>query len=78
MIEWKEKTKKPSTLVFETLKLTDTFLVDFFDEDEIFMKVRQYNDKINAVSLKKGTHHIFYDDQNVYPVDLVIEYSLRT
>lgn len=78
MITFKEKSSEPEEIRFESLMWTDTFLVDHFDKDDIFMKLRQYDDEINAVSLKKGTHHIFYDDQIVKPVDLVIEYSIRT
>ena len=69
--------KNPKEIRFESLSVTDTFLVDHFDKDEILMKLREYNDEINAVSLKKGTYHIFYDHQIVHPVDLVIEYSIR-
>lgn len=77
MIEWKEKAEKPA-FVFGTLKLTDTFLVDY-DVDNIFMKIKGYDDDdTNAVSLKKGTPHNFPDTQIVTPIHMIIEYSLRT
>lgn len=77
MIEWKEKVKNPEMVVFSELRVTDTFFVDFYEDDEIFIKIREYDDT-NAVSLKKGTPHSFDDNQIVHPVDLIVEYSART
>lgn len=76
MIEW----NKPKASIFSELKTTDTFLVaDVYGADEIFMKIRECDDdNTNAISLKKGTPHVFSDHQIVTPVDLVIEYSART
>jgi hypothetical protein len=77
MIIFKEKPSKREEIRFKSLGVTDTFLVDYFDKDEIFMRAGEYDPDINAFSLKKGTFHRFDDNQNVKPVDLVIEYSVK-
>jgi hypothetical protein len=79
MITFKEKSSQPEPIKFGSLNIADTFMVDYYNDDDIFMKTPDLEDiDINAVRLNKGSFHIFGDSQIVYPVDLVIEYSIRT
>ena len=75
MITFKEKSSKPEEIIFKHMNVTDTFFVKGIGMSEIFMRVNDVD--FNAVSLKFGILYNFLYDEQVQPVDLVIEYSVR-
>ena len=76
MITFKNKSGKPEEIKFKSLSVTDTFLVDGYPDNEIFIRV-ETSRNVNSISLKGGSLHDFSDWVIVKPVDLVIEYSVR-